>query len=737
MRNISKEAYDAYNNTVRDIRARITIDGKEFNSSHIKEWKIEEGVLSEEYFELGGALSSVFTMTIYNKDNIYTNKYQTGMKVIPEIGIMLSNGIVEYTQIGIFTIDTISKNGMMLEIEAFDNMNILCQKQYICKLKFPTTLKRLLNDILVKCGVVFENTSFHNENLVIPKNPFVEVNDESGEEVNIAVSCRDIIHDIAEASGGFAIMNKRGRLEFINHKKIDFTLDSSKYTDMSIEEGVYIDKIEVNNSYFGGIEPFEANFTISPFEGTYFGNIGISCGDIINIVDRYGKTHETMITEQTITYNGGLNITISSNCMNATQSSTKVESKLDKFGKKYEAKLEVLSDKITSRVGYDDVESIVTQNADSWGLSINGKLKNTNYLFDDTGAKIFNGSLSIYNGEDESSERSFYVSEAGEMTMNGNWIQLGYSEGGVRRKSLGLENGKLVFYDFQNITGDNKPNPVGYIVPVYSPDNSRVGITMACDIGDFFTFGIGNPNTNQMNQIIRIDGAETLNSNSLNHGYRTIFTDSIGYYGSTLNLLNYDFSVGGQIGLAGSGAMVLKTGTKDQTIYFNTSSGSKLKVYNDGIYVWGTVNQSSDVLFKSNIKELEDDVISELKNTKVYSYTKNGKSERGFIAQQAVNSCPNIISGKPSNFTIEEINNMDEEERNALESLFTQEEEDKNHSAGVSLYDSIATLWKVNQIQQDKIESLEQKNIELEQKNNELEQRLAKLEQLLIKEGEE
>ena len=192
MRNISKEAYDAYNNTVRDIRARITIDGKEFNSSHIKEWKIEEGILSEEDFELGGALSSVFTMTIYNKDNVYTNKYQTGMKVIPEIGILLPNGIVEYTQIGIFTIDTISKNGMMLEIEAFDNMNILCQKQYICKLRFPITLKRLLNDILVKCGVVFENTSFHNEDLVIPKNPFVEVNDETGEEVNIAVSCRDI-----------------------------------------------------------------------------------------------------------------------------------------------------------------------------------------------------------------------------------------------------------------------------------------------------------------------------------------------------------------------------------------------------------------------------------------------------------------------------------------------------------------------------------------------------------------
>ena len=248
----------------------------------------------------------------------------------------------------------------MLELEAYDNMNILCQQQYICKLRFPITLKQLLNDILVKCGVVFENTSFHNEDLVISKNPFVEVNDETGEEVDIAISCRDIIHDIAEASGGYAIINKRGKLEFINHKKIDFTLDRNKYTDMSIEEGVHIDKIEVNDSYFGGIEPFEANFDISPFEGTYFGNIGISCGDIINIVDRYGKTHQTMITEQTITYNGGLNIGISSNCMNATQSNSTVETKLDKFGKRYNAKLEVLSDKITSRVAYDEVESIIT-----------------------------------------------------------------------------------------------------------------------------------------------------------------------------------------------------------------------------------------------------------------------------------------------------------------------------------------------------------------------------------------
>ena len=53
----------------------------------------------------------------------------------------------------------------------------------------------------------------------------------------------------------------------------------------------------------------------------------------------------------------------------------------DKTNKKF-ASLEVSLDQIESKVSKDGIGTVVKQNAESWGISINGKLKGTNYTFD-------------------------------------------------------------------------------------------------------------------------------------------------------------------------------------------------------------------------------------------------------------------------------------------------------------------------------------------------------------------
>lgn len=53
----------------------------------------------------------------------------------------------------------------------------------------------------------------------------------------------------------------------------------------------------------------------------------------------------------------------------------------DKTNKKFAA-LEISLDKIESKVSADGIGTVVKQNAESWGISINGKLKGTNYTFD-------------------------------------------------------------------------------------------------------------------------------------------------------------------------------------------------------------------------------------------------------------------------------------------------------------------------------------------------------------------
>ena len=53
----------------------------------------------------------------------------------------------------------------------------------------------------------------------------------------------------------------------------------------------------------------------------------------------------------------------------------------DKTDKKF-ASFEVTLDGIESKVSADGIGTVVKQNAESWGISINGKLKGTNYTFD-------------------------------------------------------------------------------------------------------------------------------------------------------------------------------------------------------------------------------------------------------------------------------------------------------------------------------------------------------------------
>lgn len=53
----------------------------------------------------------------------------------------------------------------------------------------------------------------------------------------------------------------------------------------------------------------------------------------------------------------------------------------DKTDKKFAA-FEVTLDSIESKVSADGIGTVVKQNAESWGISINGKLKGTNYTFD-------------------------------------------------------------------------------------------------------------------------------------------------------------------------------------------------------------------------------------------------------------------------------------------------------------------------------------------------------------------
>ena len=84
-----------------------------------------------------------------------------------------------------------------------------------------------------------------------------------------------------------------------------------------------------------------------------------------------------------------------------------VNQNIDDLNRKYSS-LKVTTDSITTEVGKkvngSDLKTIVTQNADSWRLSINGKLSGTYYNFDGTNFSIgsSNGSTTAYHASEYS-----------------------------------------------------------------------------------------------------------------------------------------------------------------------------------------------------------------------------------------------------------------------------------------------------------------------------------------------
>lgn len=137
-------------------------------------------------------------------------------------------------------------------------------------------------------------------------------------------------------------------------------------------------------------------------------------------------------------------------------------------------------------------------------------------------------------------------------------------------------------------------------------------------------------------------------------------------------------------------------------------------------------NNSSDLIFKKNIKKLDDSqlvksvsdsndsyAIQTLKQVGVYQYdlVDGEKDQLGLIAQE----CPSILRGTDDMYDldIDTANSITDEERQELK------EKDKN-GASINLYAMSSMLWKVCQEQQEMIEKLEKRINELENKSTEM-----------------
>lgn len=199
---------------------------------------------------------------------------------------------------------------------------------------------------------------------------------------------------------------------------------------------------------------------------------------------------------------------------------------------------------------------------------------------------------------------------------------------------------------------------------------------------------------------IVVEGAQAANINQgqrlgIHQDMAILNGKKINFYGSLHNFIGQiKFDADSKMNIWGTGGVNLICGT-----------ANILEATKNGVTVYGTFTDSSDLAFKSEVKPLDLDTIQIVKDIDIYKYKENGTTEIGLLAQKAKEIIPDIIKGTVTDTTIEEANTMTDEER---------EEKLKNGGASVDVYSMLSILWDANKKMLNKIESLEAKIEELQ-----------------------
>lgn len=424
----------------RNIKAKISFPNMVLEGTEIKDINITNNLLTGEEFEIGTFITSIATVTILNKE-----VYQSleGKECNIYVGAITSVG-TEYINMGIYKVTKETIKDQLITLEMEDRTSKF-DKEFK-NITYPATLKQIVENVCNQVGVSL-SSDFYNSSYKIIEDPKLEE----------GTTCRSVIAAVAELMGGYARINNQGKLEFFNLEKPSnlycFSGDENLYAsnDEKINSGS-LDKILIDRNMYYDLDVaknetetitkvslmtdniysskgndngknyvIDNNILITTHENKelltsiynklvglsyksismkWQGNPSYQIGDNITVYD--GKVfHNTYIMSRKLSFNGGLTEEYSASGKSKEEDSTQVQGTISQQVKRANVQIDFMNKQIEMRVKEDDLETIVTQNAESWKLSINGKVKGTNYEMDGENLTITNGGIVIKNSNDE------------------------------------------------------------------------------------------------------------------------------------------------------------------------------------------------------------------------------------------------------------------------------------------------------------------------------------------------
>lgn len=174
-------------------------------------------------FCLGAAYVGELSVTIYNTE---INRYSLyGAKIVISYFLELENGEEEEIPLGVYFVDTPKRAKKLIQLKCYDAMT-----RFDINVEENTwgTAYELLLFACKKCGVTLSNTKEEIEAMCNGKETYSLNKERVG-------TYRDLISYISIVLGGYATINRRGKLEIRTfHTEPDKTITANKRTDSTI-----------------------------------------------------------------------------------------------------------------------------------------------------------------------------------------------------------------------------------------------------------------------------------------------------------------------------------------------------------------------------------------------------------------------------------------------------------------------------------------------------------------------
>lgn len=334
-----KQAWAATNRALDII---VTVDGKDYQATEINSLNYDAGAFTGDTLGIGSTYENSVTIEFSS----VVEAFKQGLTVFPKVGILV-NGKFEYTKLGTFIISEVNRdrNNNLTTIKALDQMCKL-EGQYTPTVSATASPLDIIADIANQGGVTV-NTGDLQHLPALPNIKKIE-----GQTLRTAIGW------IAQLYDGFATFDRDGKLTIRTTASPDYTITPGEYqqggltknevayktggikvtvnTKKTDDSGQEVDdtttlqagettgsQIELTNDSMTNdlltmVWTRVKDITYYPYTLNWFGNPNLEAGDWVTLTDTQGNQFNVPVNQYTMSFNGGLESTISANQSSST-----------------------------------------------------------------------------------------------------------------------------------------------------------------------------------------------------------------------------------------------------------------------------------------------------------------------------------------------------------------------------------------------------------------------------------